>query len=436
MMIRFSQVLRLSVAATLAASATNSSASGFQLMEQNASGLGNAYAGQAAAAENASTIFFNPAGMTRLPGRQVVLAINAIRPSSDFTNAGTSSAPFGLASPGGTGGDAGGWNIVPNGYMSWQLSPRLWAGIGVTVPFGLKTEYDAGWFGRFQATTSEVKTVDVNPSLAFKLTDAVSIGGGLSYQKVQVKIGRSAAIPPALGGPAEAFSGINIEDSRWGWNVGAMFNLGEMTRIGISYRSAMDYTLTGTSTVSNVPGLGSRVIPVTANAELPDTIAWGIAHKLTPRLEMLGDITLTRWGKIKAVPVVATATVAPFAVAGGTLDTFNFQFKNTYRIGVGANYAYNDAVTLKAGVAYDQSPVEDAFRTVTLPDNDRFWLAVGAKYRASKQATFDVGYAHLFISNPTVNQQRGVVAAPLQGNVVGTYKSDVNIFSAQIAYSF
>lgn len=427
------KIIVLSVSAALASGAAYGS--GFQLMEQNASGLGNAYAGQAAAAENASTIFFNPAGMTRLGGRQVSGALNFIKPSADFTNSGTSGAPFGLPSPGGNGGDAGGWAVVPNGYVSWQLSPQLWVGLGLSVPFGLKTEYDNGWIGRFQGRMAEVKTIDINPSIAYKLSDAVSLGAGISYQRGEVKVRRSAAIPPALGGPAEAFSNLDVDDGAFGFNLGAMFNLGQATRIGLSYRSSIEYDLKGTAVVTGLPVGGTAANQVNLNVKLPDTFSWGIAHQLDPKWELLGDITYTRWSKIKALPVIATSTSA-LGAAGATLDTFNFQFKDSYRIGVGANYQWNPNFTLKLGVAYDKSPVEDVWRTVTLPDSDRTWLAIGGKYRLSKQSTLDFGYAHIFIRDANINQQLGVAAAPLRGNVVGRYDANVNIFSAQFTYSF
>jgi long-chain fatty acid transport protein len=406
--------------------------SGFQLMEQNASGLGNAYAGQAAAAENASTVFFNPAGMTRIPGRQAVLAVNAIGPSAEFSNSGGSTAPLGLPSPGGNGGDAGGWAAVPNAYLTWQLAPQLWFGLGLSVPFGLKTEYDQRWVGRFQSQNSEIKTVDVNPSIAYKVNEVLSLGAGISYQRAEVKVDRSAILVP----PAESRAQIDIDDSQWGFNLGVLVNLSPGTRIGLTYRSAMDYELTGNIRFSNVPVLGTATNGVRASAQLPDTISWAVAHAFNPRWEMLADITYTRWSKLKAVPLVTTSASAVVPASGVTLDTFNFQFKDSYRVGVGVNYKWSDAFTLKLGAAYDKSPVEDRFRLTFLPDSDRTWLAIGAQYRMSKQATLDIGYAHLFVKDGSINQQRGVAALPLQGNVIGNYDNHVNIVSAQFSYSF
>lgn len=421
------KIISLSVFAALASMTGQAAASGFQLMEQNASGLGNAYAGQAAAAENASTIFFNPAGMTRLQGRQVSGAVSLIRPSSEFTNSGTSTAPAGLPSPGGNGGDAGDWAAVPNAYLSWQIAPQWWAGVGISVPFGLATEYDRGWFGRFQSQKAEIKTIDINPSVAYKLNDVVSLGGGISFQRADVKIDRSALVPPGV----ERASNLKLEDDSFGFNLGAMFQISPATRIGLSYRSAIKHELTGTAAVA---GVGAA--PIRTSAKLPDTLAWGISHQLDPKWELLGDLTFSRWSNIKQVPITTTAA-SPLGPAGRTLDTFAFEFRDTFRIGVGTNYKMNDAFTLKLGVAYDKSPVTDQHRLATLPDNDRTWFAIGGKYQASKQLTLDFGYAYLMIKDAQINQQKGVGAAPFQGNVVGNYSDpNVHILSAQASYNF
>lgn len=424
---------RVTLAVAVATCAMNGVAhgSGFQLMEQNASGLGNAYAGQAAAAENASTIFFNPAGMTRLPGRQVTGALNAILPSTKFTDSGASRSPLGLPlGPGGTnGGDAGDWAFVPNLYFSWQVAPSWWVGLGATAPFGLKTEYDSGFIGRFQARRSEIRTIDINPSVAFKINQALSVGAGLSYQKGELKIDRSTFV--GVEAPAQ----LRLNDDTWGFNLGVLATLSRDTRIGLAYRSAVEYDLTGTSVVTGIPLAGTAANGVAASIRLPDTLSWAIAHQASPRWEILGDISYTWWSKIKSVPVIAT-TSSVLRAQGQALDTFNLQFKDSYRLGIGVNYKWRDDFTWKFGVAYDRTPVKDAFRTTFLPDQDRTWLGVGGKYRMSKQAALDFGYAHLFMSDASINQQRGVGVPGAQGNVAGNYEADVNILSVQFTYSF
>lgn len=190
------RVNHLTAGLALAGCTSFAQAAGFALIEQNASGLGNAYAGQAAAATDASTVFFNPAGMGLLPDSQLVVAGNLIKPSAEFQNGGSTAAP--LQTLGGTGGDAGGLALVPNFYYVHPVNKELALGIGVNAPFGLKTEYDQTWMGRFQAVTSEVQTINVNPSLSYKLNDTVLLGIGLSAQYIDAKLTNMANYSAAI----------------------------------------------------------------------------------------------------------------------------------------------------------------------------------------------------------------------------------------------
>ena len=421
------KIIACAVLAAIGAGSQQAVASGFQLIEQNASGMGNAYAGQAAAAENASTIFFNPAGMTQLPGRQISGTLDIIRPRIVFTDNGASRSPGGAPSPagGGNGGDAGGWHYIPNGYVSWQLTPRLWAGVGLTAPFGLKTDYDSNFIGRFQSQKAEFKSYDLNPSMAFKVNDVVSIGGGVSYQHAQLSLDRSffagAALPET----------VSLSDNSWGWNVGAMFNLGPATRLGLSYRSEMKHDLTGTVTIAGIGG-GNAI----ASLNLPATASIGISHQLTDKWQILGDVTWTHWSTIQNVPLILTSRLGP-SPAGTVADTLDLQFKDAYRVGLGANYRWTNNFMLKLGVAYDTTPVPDStHRTTILPDTNRTWLAVGAKHQLTKASTLDVGYAHVFFNDGGIFRNKGVGVAGAQGIVSGNVSENVNMVSIQYSYSF
>jgi len=417
------RLIPFAVAAALAAYAGGAQASGFALIEQNASGLGNAYAGAAAVAEDASTIFFNPAGMTRLPGKQVVGVIHAISPNSKFTN--TSSALPAPHALGGNGGDAGDLAWVPNAYFSWMVNPNWSFGVGVSAPFGLKTEYESNWIGRFQGIKSEIKTINVNPAVAFKASEAVSVGFGLNYQTIEATLTNAVNL-----GATEGRSTINdADDASWGWNLGILIQAGPNTRVGFSYRSIVDYTLNGSALVTTSTGATLISAPIHADITMPDTFSLSVVHQLNPRWELLGDVSFTRWSEIQQVRIVRDDT-------GATLGApLNLNFDDTYRVSFGANHRMSDSFTLKLGVAYDKSPVQDEFRSVRLPDNDRTWLAVGGKYRMSKQATLDFGYTHIFIDDAPINNMQGT-AGGQNGNVIGTYKASVDILSAQFSYTF
>ncbi len=404
--------IKLIAAAMLAGLSGGAAASGFQLLEQNASGIGNAFAGSAAVAENASTVYFNPAGMTQLEGIQVSGGVSAILPSYKFSNSGSRNptAFGGGAATGGNGGDAGSWGFVPNGYASWALSKDWYVGLGIGAPFGLKTEYDARWMGRFQSIMFDIKTINLNPSLAYRVNDKVSLGFGLNWQKIEAEYLRQAT-------PLQQ-ARLNLDDSAWGWNVGALFTVSPSTKIGVSYRSAIKYNTTGTI---------SGAINGSANAGLkvPDTFILSVAQKLSDKWEMLGDVSRTGWSSIPKVDIMSGT--------GALLQTLDTDFRNTWRIALGANYRYSDALKLKFGIAYDQSPVKNPeTRLVSMPDNNRVWLSMGGQYRFSKASTLDLGVAYLYVRDPSIaNLQQ-----PARGAILGQYDGSIWVLGAQYSHAF
>jgi long-chain fatty acid transport protein len=401
-------------------------ASGFQLIEQNASGIGNAYAGSAAVADNASTIFFNPAGMTQLQAREFSLGMSVVKPSFKFNNEGSSVPNVGSASLAGNGNDGGTLAYIPNGYFSMALNKDLYFGIGLSGPFGLMTEYDSTWLGAAQSISFEIKTYNINPSIAYRVNDKVSIGFGLNWMRMEaeyVKRYASTTNPPGIV-PATALNPLatlTADDDSWGWNVGALFNVSPSTKVGVSYRSTVKQTLDGTLTVAGVTSFGAK-----ADIELPDTLIISAAQKLNDKWEMLGDLSWTGWSSVPKVDIIRKAD-------GAVVQRLDTAFKDSWRIAFGANYQINDAWKLKFGVAYDNTPVPDAsHRLVSLPDNDRTWLSLGAQWKPSKEAALDLGAAYLFVKDTDIN----AVSASTGTTVKGNYDSNVWILGAQYSRSF
>jgi len=399
-------------------------AAGFALIEQSGSGTGNAFAGGAASAEDASTIFFNPAGLTRLTGRQVVLGIHAIKPSAEFSNQG-SAAP--LLKPLGTdGGDAGQWGVVPNFYLSWAANDRLSLGLGVNAPFGLRTSYDSNWIGRYQALDSEVKTVNINPAFAFKINDVISIGAGLNYQTIDATLTRAVNFGPGGEGSAK----VSGDASAWGWNVGALFNLGTDMRVGGAYRSQLKYHIEGDVTFNRPPGVPAGAAPdggIFTDITVPESASLSVFQKFNEKWDFMGDITWTRWSRLENLNIYRTG--------GGTLQLTPENWDDTWRFSLGLSYHVDERWTLRGGVAFDQTPVSDQFRTARIPDQDRTWLAIGAQWKPTPAIAIDIGYAHLFVKDATINDNQGTGVLG-NGLLQGTYSNSVDIFSLQMAYSF
>lgn len=412
--------------------AGSASAAGFQLQNQNASGTSVAFAGAAAVAEDASTIFFNPAGMTYLPlGHSVSVGGTAINRSVKFNDTGTSrmpvinpltGAPTGAFHPLGDNGDnGGGTGLAPGMYYSYSVTPALRLGLGFSVTYGSETEYNESFAGRFSGRYTSIHQMNLNPSVAYKVNEVVSLGFGLNYAKSEIEFRQNA---PFVGAPLGVLDG---DDTAWGWNAGAMFQLSPQTRVGLSYRSAVKFDLEGKQTIAAPLNVDRGI---TAKLETPDTFSLALSQKLSDRLELLADVTWNGWSSLKALePMIGSArATAPL----------RFNFEDTWRVGLGAKYQLNDAWNLRAGIAYDQTPVPDeASRTMTVPDSDRTWLAFGARWKMSPKTSVDMGYAHIFFKD--VKTARAVMntaeTATLQ-TVRGDFKTHAHLLSVQVNYNF
>ncbi|WP_019139773.1 OmpP1/FadL family transporter [Noviherbaspirillum massiliense] len=420
-------------------------AGGFALNEMSAGSLGNAHAGGAALAEDASTIFYNPAGLMRMQGRQFAASASGIRPSAEFDNRGsrTTSGPL----TGGNGGDAGGWAFVPSLYYAMDINRDMRFGIGVQTPFGLKTSYDRDWVGRYQALKSDLKTVNINPVLAYRVNDLVSVGGGVSAQYIDVELSRAidfgsvcvgvagAGTCGAIGFLPQTRDGrVTVSGNDWGfgYNLGAMFTPRSDMRFGVTYRSKISHTLRGDADFDKPAGLPGAIAAsptftdtdARASLDLPESVNLSGYVDLDPKWSVMADLQWLHWSRFKELRV-RFANGAPDSVTPE-------EWRNTWRVSLGANYRYNDMWKLRAGVAYDQSPVRNDLRTPRVPDANRIWLAFGAQYKLSRQSAIDVGYAHLFVNNASLNKSE----PPVGGTLIGDYDSDVNILSVQYSQSF
>ncbi len=387
------KIMMLSVCAALTGMTSGAIAGGFGIGTQSGSGTGNAYAGGAAAADDASVAWSNPAAMTLLPtGKQVSVATHFLKPSFKFSN-GSSTGAF--ANPGtGNGGDGGDWAVVPNGFYTMSINPNLRLGMALNVPFGLKTQYDAGWRGQMTALKSEIKTINFNPSLAYKVNDQVSIGGGVSVQHIRAEL--TAFTGTAAGGDLT----LTGNDTAYGYNVGMVVQATPATRFGMTYRSSIKYTVKGDAKFSGTATgvLGSKF---RADLTVPESASASVFSALTPKWDVMGDITWTRWSQLQQLNVIrSTARAAPGGPAGSTLTILPFRWEDTYRFSIGGNYKWNEQAKVRMGIAYDKTPSQNATRTLICRTGS-YWLAAGVQYRVSKSGVFDFGYSHLLSMTAT-----------------------------------
>ena len=334
-------------------------ADGFLAVEENASGLGIAYAGAAALADNASSLYYNPAGLTRLPGVQLSAGLVGAQSRYEFDDDGS----VGLS--GGEGGQAGQWRALPHLYASWAVNEDLSLGLGISSPYSLDMEYDDDWMGRDMGVAARFSSLNLNPALAYRVSDRVSVGLGLNYKQIRLKTVLNAMRD-------------SDTDSAWGWNAGALFTLSPEMRLGLAYRSGMDYRLDagGIGALGAFPGVDGR-----GRLKTPDVFSLSVWQQVSDRWEAMGDISWRNWSRA---------------------DGYD---QDSWRLSWGAAYAYNERWKSKFGIAYDRSPIRASERAVLLPETHRLWLAIGGQYRFGKYATLDFGYAYQRTREARIDRQ-------------------------------
>ncbi|MDJ0779665.1 MAG: outer membrane protein transport protein [Gammaproteobacteria bacterium] len=443
-----------------AISAGTAQGAGFALIEVNATGQGNAYAGAAAWTNNASTIYFNPAGLTYLGGEQVVFAAHYIDPSSDFENKGSTLAP---ALGGGTligfDDDGGQSAFVPNFYWARPLDENLTFGIGVNSPFGLAIEYDDGWVGRYHALLSDLATVNFNPSLGYRVNDRVSIGGGINIMLADVELTSAVdmgaaclALAAGLCGPAGVTGGTyntdgeaelegdNFDTLAFGFNLGLMFEVSDRTRVGVSYRSEIDIEVDGdadftlpaatdpASTAVNGFISASPLFKNTgleAEVTLPASFSVSVAHQVD-KFIWLADVTWTGWQSFDELRIEYDNPAQPDSVTTEDWD-------DSMRYSLGFEYQYSDTLQLRAGIALDETPVPSAERrTPRLPGDERTWYSVGLTKVVSKAMSFDLAMSFLDVDDARIDNEFESSLPTLQHTLTGEYEAEVYIVSAQL----
>ena len=417
------------IAGLLSITSCGAFASGFALIEQSVSSMGTAYAGSGSAAEDASFIFFNPASMSELDGTQVSGGMHIVLPETEFTGTATLNPAYGAGSgtvpPGTSAEDAGELGALPHFAYTRSINDKLDFGLTVNVPFGLKTEYNAGWVGRYSSTAGEVRTVNINPALSFEVDEHVTLGFGLSvmYANLIFENVVDTSFPTFADAPIK----IDVDDWGFGWNFGALLKPTDSTRFGIAYRSKVEVELEGDRSSTIVPGTSTD-----ADVSLPDTLLLSAYHEVNDQWAVMADVTWTQWSRIDALV---------FRFGDTTTNTIPVKFDDSYRYSIGATYKKDDRWKFRGGLAFDETPVPSPeFRLTALPDEDRTWLTVGAGYQYSKNLSFDVGYAHLFIDDTRINSTDGYSSTVpfTEGphRVTGEYEASVDIISAQLNWKF
>jgi long-chain fatty acid transport protein len=412
------------------------SGSGFQVRENSAAYQGTAFAGQASGNQDLSVMFANPATITQFSGSRVEAVASMIIPRAEFTGSATRVLPPTPVEGRGTDMNGGRFAFVPAFYAMTSITPDLKAGLAITSPYGLMTGYDNDWVGRYNALRSEVTTIDVNPNVAYRVLPWLSVGVGASVQYEKATLSRALNFA-FLGAPDGTF---RVDGDSWGFgfNGGVLLEPLDGTRIGLAYRSQIHHRIDGEADFT-VPAaaafvLGRAVADSDASAEIrsPATATVSLTQRLTPTLDIMADVQWTNWGFFENLIVQRDDTTA--------LTTQPENWQNSWFGAIGLAWRVNDELTLRTGVAYDQTPVRDEFRTARLPDQNRYWLSVGVGYKMSDAVAFDFGYTHVFIQNNTRIDETTPGAdglpTPTGARLTGTYDAAIDILAASLKFRF
>lgn len=417
--------------------AMQAGAAGFALNETSASAAGTAYAGRGSNAEDASIMAANPAGIALLDQMEVTGGFGLVVPKGEFSGSGTfvGNPVTGKTST----DDFLKTAFIPFGYFSMPTNDRFSFGLGMYAPFGAESNYPDDWTGRYLADETMVKAINLQPTVSYKFTDEFSVGVGVFGSYADGKLTRS--VPDlAMNQPGAGDFYSNMEGDGWGvgWTVGAIWQPIQSTTLGLSYRSHVKHTLKGDAKINHVgTGVKAAEEKATLGITLPESINLSVTHQINNRWTASAGATWTRWSRFEELKIESDQGSGPISGSNGVLTYVPENWKNVWALAVGASYKYSDQLTLKAGYAFDQSPVKNNYRTARIPDSNRNWLTVGVKYTFAKDWTIDAAYGYMMAASAKINEQ-GHNSDGSQNplNLKGDYDLQAHVFSASITKRF
>ncbi|MBB4641768.1 OmpP1/FadL family transporter [Rhizorhapis suberifaciens] len=376
-------------------------AGGFYLQEQSPKEIGRAFSGGAAAADDPSTIFFNPAGMTELEGVQISTGGTLLFVDSGQTNEGSTRTAVGQTGSAAVGGPDGGNPFatvvpVPAFYATARIAASpVWLGLGISAPFGLKLTYNSDFFGRYDSLHSELMTINVQPSVAVKLGDTFAIGGGIDIQHADVKL--SNALPNLAAGSPDGTYRVSGDDLSVGWNVGLLVHGGK-AQFGLHYRSGMKHRLSGSQTLSGLMGglaSANGTQDIESPFNLPDIVTASLRVDMSPATRLMATGRFYNWSVFKRIEVRPEAGNSLIKELG---------YKDSWSMALGAEHDFSRRLTLRAGAMFDKTPTNPDLLSTRVPDGDRTWATVGASYELSQNLSLNLSLAHVFIEKQLMDR--------------------------------
>lgn len=419
--------------ALLSLFSSNIYAAGFALIEQSASGQGLSYAGAAVNAEDASIMWFNPAGITSVD-KQIIIGAHVISPSAKFKNEGSYvKNTDGTTSPlFGTGDDGAKLGLIPNFYWKSKFED-FDIGVGVTVPFGSTVEYDQNWVGRYHAVFTQTKSINVNPTIAKQIDDNLSVGFGLNAQYLSVNLTQKIDFGYAISTPQadDGYADIKATSLGYGYNFGAIYNFKELGKLGFSYRSKIDHAAEGAAKFTTPATLASNPAyadsDITSDVSLPASASLSYSFPVNKQIEVLADATWTGWSSFDELRIKFKN---PAKIDSAQPEDWT----DVMRYSLGMTYQLDDQIKLRTGIAHDQSPIKNKFlRTPRIADSNKTWFSVGMGYKINQNLNLDLGYTRITTDSPEIEASDADTGAHV---LKGKFDVAIDIVSLQLVWKY
>ncbi|MDH5919450.1 outer membrane protein transport protein [Vibrio splendidus] len=419
-------LLSAAVAVGLLSTSTVTHAAGFQLAEYSATGLGRAYAGEAAMADGADAQWRNPAMLTYLEGTQVSVGAIYVDPNIDID--GTSTSMMGQSTSSNS-SDFAHSAVIPNFYVSHKYSDKFALGFAAGTNYGMETDLGKDFGGANHGNEASVTTMELNLNAAYQVLESVSIGGGVRYIMAEGSFGAVSTANSLVPLPAgTALKYMEGDDTAWGWQVGTAWQINESNRLGFTYKSEVDLTLEGYA-----KGFGFNQANPAAHKNgsmdlaLPATAELASFHQLTDKVAVHASINWTNWSSFKEL-------VADFP-GENSVEIKQENWEDNYRFALGTTYQMTPKLALRSGIAYDTSAVSEEHRTATIPETDRTWLSIGAGYQWSEQLTLDAGFTYILAKDAKMHES-DTAADLFGGSFEGEVTGSIWLVGIQANYRF
>ena len=412
---------------------------GFTILEQSANGLGRALAGMSADTEDPSALFFNPSSPAWTDRAKISLGTHFLFVGTGYDDRGSDDVAGHHA-----GGNYGGWSYIPNLYYVQPIMPNISFGLGLSATSGTRMDYCPNWLGRYTSIKTEIAVMDLTSVVAWKISDNLSIGGGLLAEYADMTMTRALSLPQIIDYQLQYRDGqmkMQGDSVAFGYTFGILYEPLAGTKIGLGYRSRMKHDIELKGRVRRGQNTRALLEQTTGNPyytssdgdsvlHLPTIINFGVEQKVNDRLKLMGDVSWSEWSVMEDITIKFDRPVL-----GTKRSKLDMKWGDTWKFAFGGTYELNEKLTLRAGVAFDKTPVKDKYRNTCLPDANRYWLSCGFGYKFTDNITLNMAYTHLFMEHVSYTQAYEAQGGThyIRGRAVDC---STDIYSIAVTYAF